>query len=191
MRIQKDFLIDTDSLNFVRFESMDENPTAVLKFKDGSLETVTGEAATLLRARLNDSSDDRGEGRPEQEPHSGDPLHQSRSAVIDSLRPRGFSLPVAPQYPRRNKAWFYRKDKEGEHIIAFVNAKGSCSLRTFNVTNGGFGGKHYRSGDYQDNFAELIEGAIELTIRNQPNLERDCSNCLPSHVLEELMAQIR
>jgi len=91
----------------------------------------------------------------------------------------------------RKKAWYYRKDENSrEYILAFVNAKGSCSLRTFEAESGIYKGKRYVAGNYQDNFAELIDGAVELTIYNQPNLERDCKERLPDDVLAHLKTQI-
>src|SRR5690242_10128951 len=53
MHIHSNLLIDPESLTFVRFENMDQDPTVFLRFKDGSSETVTGEAAALLQERLN------------------------------------------------------------------------------------------------------------------------------------------
>ena len=99
---------------------------------------------------------------------------------------------TAPALPflGRNKAWFHRKDENGrEHILAFVNAKGSCSIRTFDE-KGLFLGKHYRSGNYQDQFADLIAGAVELTVNSQPNLERDCKERLPTPLLSYLRKQV-
>ena len=104
-------------------------------------------------------------------------------------RPFAATAPSMP-FIGRNKAWFHRKDENGrKYILAFVNAKGSCSLRNFDE-NGIFLGKHYWSGNYQDQFAELLVGAVELTVNSQPNLERDCKERLPAPLLSYLRKQI-
>lgn len=192
MHIHEHFFIDPETLSFVRFEDMEENPTAILRFKDGSSETVNGEAASRLQERLSSGPE------PQKHPGKKDPP-AATAQMPKSLDPIGLILDADAgldlgdeSYPRRRKkGWFYRKEKdEREHFLAFVNAKGSCSLRTFNAKNGIFRGKVYRSGDYQDNFATLIQGATELTVQNQPNLERDCSERLPENILAELRNQI-
>jgi hypothetical protein len=55
MYIHPNFLLDPERLTFVRFENMGQDPTAFLRFKDGSSETLTGEAAVRLQERLNHS----------------------------------------------------------------------------------------------------------------------------------------
>ena len=91
-----------------------------------------------------------------------------------------------------SKGWFHWKDSSGRgYFLAFVNARGSCSIRVFDETSGAFGRKEYKSGSYEVGFSEYLETALELRVNRQPNLERDCKHTLPSHILSELQQQIR
>jgi hypothetical protein len=93
----------------------------------------------------------------------------------------------------RNKAWYYHRGTDGRrYFLAFVNAKGSCSMRTFDAETGRFLGKKYPPGGgaYQDKFAGLIQNAKEITVYSQPNLERDCKDRLPQPVLDDLKKQV-
>jgi len=195
MQIHESLLLDPDALVFVQFENMDQDPTAVLKFKDGSSGTVSGAAARQLQQHLNspEAEQRRGASRTGEAPL--EPTRQSAAqSTVASVhfadgRTVTATVPVVP-YIGRNKAWFHRQDESGrQYILAFVNAKGSCSLRTFDE-NGIFLGKQYRSGNYHDQFADLITGAVELTVSSQPNLERDCKERLPAPVLSYLRKQI-
>jgi Endonuclease NucS len=90
------------------------------------------------------------------------------------------------------KGWYYWTSKQGRgYFLAFVNAKGSCSMRRFEADGGAFLGKEYKSGDYQTSFSEYVKSATGLHITCQPNLERDCKTRLPTFVLAELKQQIR
>ena len=51
-------------------------------------------------------------------------------------------------------------------------------------------GKRYSSGPYQEQFADLIEGATQVTVDSQPNLERDCKQRLPERLFAYLRQQI-
>ena len=43
---------------------------------------------------------------------------------------------------RQKKAWFYVKGSDGRaYILAMVNAKGSCSMRAFDASDGKFLGR--------------------------------------------------
>ena len=63
-------------------------------------------------------------------------------------------------------------------------------MRLFKAEGGDFLRREYKSGDYQGNFSEYLDSAVELYITQQPNLERDCKVGLPSSVLSELRQQI-
>ena len=189
-RMNENVFLDFNALALVRFEDMDQEATAVLKFKDGGTETITGESALNLRRHLAGSKD--GEQNAQLQP-----AEQSEVEVEPQSGPKSpvnlgtlvMSNDIA--FVGRNKAWFYRKDEKGRGIIlAVVNAKGSCSLRTFDAQRGNRLGKLYRTGGYQQQFADLIEGAIELTVSSQPNLERDCKERIPEDVLAYLRKQI-
>jgi hypothetical protein len=161
---------------------------AFLKFKDGGSESLAGDAARNLH-RLLSGEDSAAAAESPVQPTEPPP---SRGEVPQSIR-LGCLVIDGPLSKAlgRNKAWFYRKDEGGrEHFLAFVNAKGSCSIRTFDCGKGIFLGKHTRPGNYQDQFADLIAGATEVTVSSQPNLERDCKERLPDRLLEHLRKQI-
>jgi len=114
--------------------------------------------------------------------------------------------PVGPSYDK--KEWFFRphagpprgkdisvriipEEITGE-IIACVNAQRRCSLRRFNAQTGRFLTlEPYRDGDYQEAFADILRGAQRLSVRRQPNLEKECKPSLPQDVLDSLHAQIK
>lgn len=100
-------------------------------------------------------------------------------------------LPFQARFAR-TKAWYYLKGADDRnYILAFVNAKGSCSMRTFDAEVGRSLGKQYRAGNYEDQFADFIRNANELMVNSQPNLERDCKERLPDAVLSSLKKQIK
>jgi hypothetical protein len=89
------------------------------------------------------------------------------------------------------RAWFHVMDSNGHgYILAMVNAKGSCSMRTFDADDGKFLGKRYQQGNYQQSFSTYLEKARELKISKQPNLENECRVALPGRVLTELHQQM-
>ncbi len=112
----------------------------------------------------------------------------------------GLGRPEEPERPTwrkispvrsTSKGWFHWRDSaERGYFLAFVNAKGSCSMRVFEETSGSFLSKEYKSGNYEEGFAEYLGSAIQLRVSRQPNLERDCRHALPSHTLSELQEQI-
>ena len=122
------------------------------------------------------------------EPPKENPESEAKHSGSDTFE--GLDL-VPDPYIGRNKSWFYARDERGkQHFFAFVNAKGSCSMRTFDAETGIFLGKQYRSGNYQDQFSKVIGNAIELTVNSQPNLERDCKQRLPESVLSHLRREL-
>lgn len=96
-----------------------------------------------------------------------------------------------PVRSKIDKGWYYWQgaNTSRAYFLAFVNAKGSCSMRRFEVDGGAFLGKEYKSGDYQASFSEYLQSAVSLYVSRQPNLERDCKSRLPSFVLSELKQQ--
>jgi hypothetical protein len=98
-------------------------------------------------------------------------------------------FPRAPS--KTEKGWYYWKGKNGRgYFLAFVNAKGSCSMRRFEADGGAFLGREYKSGDYQEKFGEYLLAATDLYVSRQPNLERECKVRLPELVLSELQRQV-
>ncbi len=181
--------LDLTALGYVRFENLDDRPKAYLRFKDGASETLAGAPVQtlypLVCGRASEGDHVAGSQGAEATTDSTGHVPQSSrlgNLVINTALPGGRG---------RNKAWYYRKDENGrEYFLAFVNAKGSCSIRTFDSQKGIFLGKHSRPGNYQDQFADLIAGATEVTVSSQPNLERDCKERLPDHLLAYLRKQI-
>ncbi|MGH9793666.1 MAG: endonuclease NucS domain-containing protein [Candidatus Acidiferrales bacterium] len=90
------------------------------------------------------------------------------------------------------RAWYYHPAVDSQPaFLAFVNAKGSCSIRVFSAQDGAYLGKKYLPGDFQQAFGDFIKGAQPLSISRQPNLERECKVSLPSPVFGELKRQVR
>lgn len=90
------------------------------------------------------------------------------------------------------QAWYHHIDSGQGYFIAFVNAKGSCSMRRFDAETGiAFKKGSNPKGDFQDNFTTYIKRGTPLQIANQPNLDEDCKKSLPSSILSELQQQIR
>lgn len=111
---------------------------------------------------------------------------------VESKSKPGLSRHLPLHTRSRNKAWYYWKNNKGEgFLLAFVNARGSCSIRTFEAERGSLLNRSYKSGDYQDNFSDLIKDGIELAVSAQPNLDRDCKEKLPYELLTELKGQFQ
>jgi hypothetical protein len=92
---------------------------------------------------------------------------------------------------KTEKSWhFWRGSDKRGYFLAFVNAKGSCSMRRFESDQGTFLGREYKSGDYQSQFSEYLKSGSPLHLSRQPNLERDCKLRLPNFVLSQLQSQV-
>jgi hypothetical protein len=184
--------LDLSALNLVRFESKGQEATAHLKFNDGGSETINGEAAKNLHHHLigvGSTKDDTPLTLVQAPELDGDveiPKPPSKTIHLNNV-----VVSSGTTFLGRNKAWFYGKDKTGRGLIlAFVNAKGSCSVRPFDGETSMALSKRYARGPYQENFADLIEGATELIVDQQPNLERDCKQRLPQQLFTHLRKQI-
>jgi len=116
-------------------------------------------------------------------------------SLIEELAKRGIDAGpysnkgVMMKEHETEKGWYFL---DGENkILAFVNAKGSCSMRQFDANDGTFLGKeNKKNGDYQVCFSEILKGATSLYVREQPNLGKGCKHRLPSNVLTELRQQV-
>lgn len=180
--------LDLNALAYVRIENSEDDIKAFLMFKHGGSENLAGDAARTLYHLLAAQKED-GEAEDEEDLDSPALPSKPRSEDRSPIRLTVDDFPISRTLSR-NKAWFYLRDeKDREYFLAFVNAKGSCSLRKFDGETGIFRGKQYAAGNYQDQFAKLIEGAIEVTVDSQPNLERDCSERLPDRILAYLRQQ--
>jgi hypothetical protein len=182
-RLDKDTAINPEAIAYVKFSGDSDGLEATIKFLDSTTLTATfsGEAASTLYEMTNDPAD------------AEEPL-----AIRHGEPEEPIGDPFQPNFTR-TKGWYYYERKldfldvkmDRRYILAFVNAKGSCSMRTFDAETGRFEGKKYHPGNYQQVFAGTLKGAIELTIESQPNLERDCRERLPDSVLTYLKNQVR
>lgn len=183
-----DFSYDPDS----------DNISAVLKYRCSTsavgfvTEQIDGEAAGILSKAFPEKRD----------PNAPLTIDQTDSGELQE-RPmdppdQEMELAFQPEFAR-TKSWFYYIQRletfddppieEKRFFVAFVNAKGSCSMRTFDADTGRFIAKTYRAGKYQQEFAAIIRDGCELSVNEQPNLERDCKERLPEWVLAQLKKQ--
>lgn len=98
--------------------------------------------------------------------------------------------PLAAKY-RIERGWIYAPQNTPPAFIAFVNAKGNCSMRVFDADSGAALRKMPGAGDYQECFQEVIQGGVAINIAQQPNLELAWKNGLPGSCLAELREQIK
>ena len=105
--------------------------------------------------------------------------------------PKADETESAPSKVERR--WYHWVDTDGEgYFLAFVNAKGSCSMRQFNANSGVALPKGRNpKGDFGDNFHQYLGQAKLLNLNRQPNLDQDCKVRLPSTVLTELQQQVK
>jgi hypothetical protein len=104
--------------------------------------------------------------------------------ALSKLRPNPLGV------NRTEKAWYFSPNGlEKPAFLAFVNAKGNCSMRVFDAEDGSFLGRRYAGGDFREAFQEYIQGAVSVTATRQPSLEKECKQQLPSAVLAELKRQ--
>ena len=195
-RINNETFLDPDLLLSVSFSDLESDPKAAVFFTTGAELALSGDSATALHSFLSPDGSDR-VTLPTKSESAIDRTKDSTPArsLEDVLSPvRVQAAELAGRYGGlvHNKGWYYRADKTTSRafFMAFVNAKGSCSLRMFDARTGLALPKQYKPGNYQDQFRELIEGATELTVRAQPNLERDCKERLPQSTFELLRSQI-
>jgi len=91
---------------------------------------------------------------------------------------------------RVERAWYLSTSAVGRPAyLAFVNAKGNCSMRVFDADDGSFLGRRYAGGDYRAAFRDYIQASIPVNVTRQPNLEEQCKKQLPSTILAELKRQ--
>lgn len=107
-----------------------------------------------------------------------------------SASPRGY-IRLPSSRSKVEQAWYFWRDPSGNgRFLAFVNAKGNCSIRLFDADTGALLGKQYQAGDFQDAFREYITSGVKIFVSHQPNLEKHCKEQLPSLILGELRRQI-
>ena len=182
-RISDEAFIDLDQLSLAIFTGLDSNPKAVVRLNSGDEYQLAGSSASALHSVLNRQEDiERDNAQPI--------LGRDAEMPADNSEEQPTEYEFAPL--TRNKPWFFKADAATgrKFFMALVNAKGSCSLRMFDADSGIAFPKQYRSGNYQDQFKDFINGARELTLPHQPNLERDCKERLPEDVLAYLLQQL-
>lgn len=166
-------VVNLDAIAAVFFSETDGGLSATVKFlgrdRIQSGDVFSGEAAEKLRKLI-----------------TGDGTEGAFSAS-DGVP----SIPFVPNF-NRTKAWYHFADSDGRrYFMAYVNAKGSCSMRTFDADTGVFLSKKSRPGNYQSEFADYTKNGTGLTVYSQPNLERDCKERLPESVLNYLKKQLK
>jgi hypothetical protein len=119
------------------------------------------------------------------------PVGESHSLLPALLSASVSGTRQLPGVPKRvEKAWYFsRSTIEKSVFLAFVNAKGNCSMRIFDAEDGGFLVRRYGPGDYRDSFEEQISRSTSVSVSVQPNLETASKRGLPAKVLAELRAQ--
>jgi hypothetical protein len=114
-------------------------------------------------------------------PRDGSILESTKADNRMGLRSAPFKI---------EKAWGYWTDGDGRnYYLAFVNAKGNCSVRMFD-SGGCFLSREYGGGDYQNAFAERYLQARQLVLTHQPNLEQSCRVRLPDWAIAEFREQV-
>jgi hypothetical protein len=113
------------------------------------------------------------------------------SSLQPAPRAKSTGSSHAPRnFNRVEKAWFYSPSViERPVFLAFVNAKGNCSMRMFDAMDGSFLGRTYGLGDYREAFRDQLSRSVSVNVSVQPNLETTCKQRLPTTVLAELQAQ--
>ena len=197
--ISTEAFLDPESLLCVTFQNLDEDPKAAIVFKSGQDLTLQGQSAVALHSLLSPVSQDQDKTcnshRSSDVPEEGWGAGENAPLHSDTWEDKEYKVPhVSSGFVttplRRNKAWYFKAEGSKKAFMAFVNAKGSCSLRMFDAKTGVAFPKEYRAGDYQEQFRDLLEGATLLYVRSQPNLERDCKDRLPQSTFEILREQI-
>lgn len=169
------------TVKYLGSSSTDQNGQAI------GVETFKGEAAQALRKHLEkDTQPSRG--------HNPQPGFSGLLAPTSAGEESSESIGSRDSFSfndGQKKSWYLVKDASGQqYFLAMVNAKGSCSMRSFDFEYGRFLKKEYRSGNFRQQYAAILNGAMELHVRRQPNLERDCRESLPSEVLANLKSQV-
>ena len=176
IRIDSQTALNLSAIASIKFSTSDES-TATVNFLGAAgsnfiSETFSGDAARNLYQLIDRNTSDK----------LVSDLAQSEEVASATPSTEFF----------RTKSWYFVADTNGHHyFIAFVNAKGSCSMRTFDADTGRFITRKYRAGNYQQQFVDVIRNANELTVDPQPNLERDCKVRLPESVFLQLKNQVK
>jgi hypothetical protein len=196
IRLGENTVLNLDSVASVSWEGSGQKLVAVVKYLvpfskgrsgQGQLayERFTGDAAHALQQLL------------EREGSSVGIQDADKSSSVTAPVTSGARNPMPPEPLEmlvsglaKKKAWYYVEVNDRGFFFAMVNMKGSCSMRTFDAETGRFLGKQYARGSYQEQFARFLNGAKEITVDRQPNLENECKEQLPEGVLSYLKGQL-
>jgi hypothetical protein len=149
-------------------------------------QVLMAEAALALRQYLDGGQALRGTSPKQIEPNSPAPFSKGQELAESHESVDTFSFNDG-----QKKSWYFVTDANGQrYFLAMVNAKGSCSMRSFDAESGRFLKKVYGAGDFQQHFGAYLKNAKEVSVSRQPNLERDCRQKLPPDLLEYLKRQI-
>jgi hypothetical protein len=85
----------------------------------------------------------------------------------------------------RNRAWYVVSDGGRRDILAFVDAKGSCSCRMFDYDTGRFVRRYANQrGSFRNAFASLFANGAQFSPPSQPDLVSAENTGLPQSVLQ-------
>ena len=102
---------------------------------------------------------------------------------------------VAPEADEHvgEQVWYYvpRYGEKGAFVV-FMNGKASASRRVFDADSGLLlrTREVVRNQTYEQAFADDVQAGRQVKVPHPPNLDRDASEQLPSHILFELQNQI-
>ncbi len=105
------------------------------------------------------------------------------------------SKDVAPEADEHagEQVWYYvaRHGEKGSFVV-FVNGKASTSRRVFDADSGLLLRRRevVRNQTFEQAFAEDVQAGQPVRVPHPPNLDRDASEQLPSHLLFELQNQV-
>lgn len=195
VRLGGNAVLNLDSVASVSLEGKGQQLVAIVKYLvpsskgqsgQGQLafEKFTGDAAYALKQLLERESSALGVKDADRSKSVTAPVTSRTKNPIPE------SLDTLVSGRSKKKAWYYVKVNDRGYLLAMVNMKGSCSMRTFDVETGKFLGKKYSHGDYQEQFAHYLQDAREVTIDRQPNLDIQCREQLPPSVLSYLKGQL-
>jgi hypothetical protein len=187
-------VLNTDSVVSIEWQGVGKELVAVVKYLAPSAPDKRGGPGLLSEKLTGNTAQALYEWASQQSAGaagiSTETTSSRRNRTPQTRVPRPQFLHMLTSGLLKNKSWYYLKDSNRAYFLAMVNAKGSCSMRTYDAETGAFLGKQYARGKFQEQFADYVRNARELTINRQPNLERDCVERLPEEVLSSFKMQV-
>jgi hypothetical protein len=100
---------------------------------------------------------------------------------------------AADEHLSLDQAWYYvpRYGALGAFVV-FINGKASASRRVFDADSGLLlrGREVVRNQRFEEAFHDDVAAGQIIRLKHPPNLDRDASESLPSHLLFELQQQV-